>query len=418
MRVAIVTQYFLPQPLANAEVIGALAAELGARGHKVDVITPVGVAREEGNVAVHRAPGYLARDRASIVGRLAEYVSFSVGAAIMGMRVPRPDVMLVPSPPPTLGLVGLLLSRLRTCPLVYNAQDLYPSVAITTGAVRPGLLTRALGSLIRVVYRHSAAVVVIDPLFTDTIRQVEPAARVESIRNGIDLAPFENAAKSAEFLHELGIPPEEQVVMYAGNVGRSQDLAPVVDATAGCGAHLVVHGGGANLDRLQAEVKTAGYRHVHFSSFRPRAELGKVFASADLHVVPLKPGIAAASVPSKLLSILAAGRPAVVAAEPTSPAAHLLQEADAGWVVRPGRPQALSMTIAQALSDREELARKGARGREWGLREAGISRCVSDYESLFSDVASRSRGQRGKAHVEVVAGAVGTTTERAPGGRQ
>ena len=206
------------------------------------------------------------------------------------------------------------------------------------------------------------------------------------MRNGIDLAPFRDARRDAELLAELDVPSDAQVVMYAGNVGRSQDLGAVVRATRDSGAHLVIHGAGARLDELQRAVGHAA--HVHFSGFRPRAELGRVFGSADLHVVPLKPGVAWSSVPSKLLSIFAAGRPAVVSAEKGSPAASLVLEASGGWVVEPGDEDALRTATVDALADPVELTARGASAREWAMADAGTGRAAREWDRLLRDIAA------------------------------
>jgi colanic acid biosynthesis glycosyl transferase WcaI len=238
-------------------------------------------------------------------------------------------------------------------------------------------------------YRRAAAVVMIDPLFVAGLRRACPTARVEAVRNGIDLAPFAQATRSETFLRDLDVPPGSAVVMYAGNVGRSQDLETVIDAVGDAGAHIVIHGGGATLDRLKRCVEVAGHKHVHFSGYRDRNELGAIFASADLHVVPLKADIASASVPSKLLSIFAAGRPAIVTAEPGTAAAVILAEADGGWLVPPGSERALVAIITEALGDPAEIERRGQQARNWAMANAGSDRCAREYEKLLSSVVQQ-----------------------------
>lgn len=382
MRILLVTQYFLPQPLANAEVIGGLADALTARGHVVDVVTPV-AGTSATRLHRHRAFGYFATDRSSIPARVVEYATFTAGALLAGLRTPRPDVILVPSPPPTLGLVGLALGAIRRVPFVYNVQDLYPEVAVATGTVRPGLALRALGRVIALVYRRAAAVVVIDPRFVPAIRQAASGAHVVPIRNGVDQRVLLGADADPRFLDDIGAPRNTPVVMYAGNVGRSQDLEAVARATATTGATFVVHGSGAGLDDLMAAAATNGWNHVRFSPYRDRAELGTVFASADLHVVPLRAGIASASVPSKLLSIFSAGRPAVVMAEADSAVADVLDESGGGWLVRPGDEEALTATIELALADGEELTRRGSAARAWATEGASMERVAREYESAL-----------------------------------
>jgi len=392
VRILVVSQYYLPQPLANAEVVGGLARELVARGHDVEVLTTARVAGRVSGVRVHGRLGSFATDRASMPSRLFEYLSFSLGAALIGLFVCRPDVVVALSPPPTLGLVGLVLATLRRRPFVYVVQDLYPEVAVASGAVQPGLALSALGKLMRFVYARSAAVVVIDEGMVGPIEAAVPHAVVRAIPNGIDQEPFLGARRDDEWLRSIGVDPAKPVVMYAGNVGRSQDLTSVALAALACGAQFVIHGGGANLDSLRADAAERGWDHVRFSGFVERARLGTVFASADLHVVPLKPEIAAASVPSKLLSIFSAGRPALVAAEPGSAAARIVREADAGWVVRSGDTEALTQTMAEAVAAPDELARRGEHGRRWAVEHAGSDRCAADYENLLHTLLSPGAG--------------------------
>lgn len=394
MRILFVSQYYLPQPLANAEVVGGIASGLAARGHEVHVVTPAGTTRMLDGVHVHRTIGTFAEARGSVPRRLVDYASFSIGALAGSLFVPRPDVMVVTSPPPTLGLVGLLAAALRRCPLVYVVQDLYPEVVVSTGAAREGAIVRMLARLMKLVYRRSAAVVVIDASFVDVIAQKVPSADVRAVRNGIDLAPFAGARRDETWLRSLGVDPAKPVVMYAGNVGRSQDLHAVVRCTASCSVQLLVHGGGSAMEPLREEAKRSEWDHVHFSGYVGREQLGTVFASADLHVVPLKPDISASSVPSKLLSIFAAGRPALVAAERSSPASRLVIETGAGWVAPAGDADALCAIMRDALGDRGELERRGALGRSWAKTEGGSERCAREYESILDEVLRNSIGHR------------------------
>ncbi len=386
MRVLIISQYFLPQPLANAEVVGALAFGLAERGHEVDVVAPVGSTRTRQGVHVHRAVGFFARNRTSKLARAAEYGSFSLGALVGGVRGPKPDVIVVPSPPPTLGLVGALVAALRRAPYLYVVQDLYPEVAASTGDVRSDVALRLLKAAMRLVYRRAAAVVVIDPYFVPVIERAESGAYVVAIGNAVDLEPF---AGDDDLRSELAIDSDACVVMYAGNIGRSQDLAHVIDATRDEGATLVLHGGGAAVDQIRERVHNYGDEHVRFSSFRSRDALGAVYRTGDVHVVPLKPSIAAASVPSKLLSIFAARRPAIVVAEAGTPAARIIEESGAGVRVDPDDGDALRDAVRKAIADRSMLHEQGERGRAWLERHATAGAMAAAYESVLEEVARR-----------------------------
>lgn len=386
MRILIVSQYFLPQPLANAEVIGGLAAELQRLGHDVHVVTPATGA--DIPVSLHHAFAYFSPDRASVVKRLAEYVSFSVSSVIAGLRAPRPDVILVPSPPPTLGLVGVALHVLRRRPFVYNVQDLYPEVAAVSGALGRRLPMRVLTALMAFVYRSAAAVVVIDRSFVDVVSAAAGTTPVLAIRNAIDRGPFADASPDPAFLRAIEVPTGRPVIMYAGNIGRSQDLEVVARACAGTDAVFVIHGDGAGRVALESKVREAGWDHVRFSPYRSRDELGRIFASADVHVVPLRGGVAHASVPSKLLSIFSAGRPAIVMAEPDSAASAVVAEAGGGWVVAPGDEVGLRRAIEEALADPESRADRGRSAAAWSEHGASMTRCAEEYAAMLHGVVA------------------------------
>ena len=115
-----------------------------------------------------------------------------------------------------------------------------------------------------------------------------------------------------------------------------------------------------------------------------------MFASADLHMVPLKPDIASSSVPSKLLSIFAAGRPAVVAAEADSATAEVLVASGAGWLVPPGDAEAMTTAIEEAFADDADRGERGRRGRSWVLANGGMDRCAAEYEAVLAEVAGRA----------------------------
>lgn len=390
MKVLLISQYALPQPLANAEVVGGVAAALGARGHQVTFVSPVADATASPGVAPRRALGWFSPDRASRIGRIVEYLSFSVGALVSGLTAKRPDIVVVPSPPPTLGLIGLAVARRHRVPYVYNVQDLYPEIADAVGGV-PAPAVRVLRSLVRFVYRHATAVLVIDQQFVPVIEAAAPGARVRPVRNGIDTGPFEDASRSDAYLAELGVPEGALVVTYAGNIGRSQDLDAAVAATAASGAHLVIHGAGAGRDALAERLRAPGHDHVHLSDFRPRSELGTVFASTDLHVVPLKAGVAGSSVPSKLLSIFSAGRPVVLAAEAGSAAAQVVAEAGGGWVVEPGDPAALQAALAAALADAPGREQRGRSALAWAADHASTDQMAKGWEAVLDEAVAAHR---------------------------
>jgi len=108
----------------------------------------------------------------------------------------------------------------------------------------------------------------------------------------------------------------------------------------------------------------------------------------DLHLVSLNDHpLASMTMPSKLLSTLASGRPVLAVA--TGETARIVREAGAGWTVAPGDCDGLVDALRHAYSvGREGTDRLGAAGRQYYSRELSTERGVDRIESLLTELAS------------------------------
>jgi colanic acid biosynthesis glycosyl transferase WcaI len=179
--------------------------------------------------------------------------------------------------------------------------------------------------------------------------------------------------------------------MYAGNVGLSQSLDLVLDSAAAL-AHerdivFVINGGGAGRAGLQARAK--GMSNVVFIDMQPSERLPEVIAAADLHLVPLKRGLARSSVPSKTYSILAAGRPLIASVDSGSEVARVVERAGAGLAVPPEDAEAFTKAIRTLYERREDLPAMGAQGRAFVEKWASPAAVAKQYADLFTELGTR-----------------------------
>ncbi len=174
MRVAILTQYYPPEPIPKPH---ELARGLAERGHEVVVITafpnyPAGRLYpgtrvrpwkwdSVDGIRVLRLP--LCPDHSrSAVRRVLNYGSFALTAASLGSVLGgRVDAMFAEHPPLTIGLAAWFLGRVRRIPFLYGVNDLWPESIEATGMVRNQGFLRFIGRLERFVYKRAAAIAVI-----------------------------------------------------------------------------------------------------------------------------------------------------------------------------------------------------------------------------------------------------------------
>ena len=207
------------------------------------------------------------------------------------------------------------------------------------------------------------------------------------IPNFVDTTEIQPADRMTRVREELGIG-DEPVVLYAGNIGFSQSFELIVAAARQL-PHVtfLVSGDGSRARDLEASA--TGLANVRFGSFVPADRLGELLATGDLHVVPLRRGLARVSVPSKTYSILAAGRPVLAAIDPGTAIPQLLAESGAGVSVAPDDPERFTAAVAELVTDQQRLTVMGAAGRRWVESAASPSAVAAAYEALIGELAAR-----------------------------
>jgi colanic acid biosynthesis glycosyl transferase WcaI len=404
VKLVVVTPHFAPDTAPTGVVLTRIVEELAERDHRIEVITSLpwyrahsiepgwgGMLRRHEDTPwghITRIHPFPADDKTALVRRALAFGAFSVVAGALGTRGGRVDGVLAVSPPLTLGLSGLVIGRARRAPVVFNVQDVYPDVAIELGALRGPRVIRAARALERYVYRHSDAVTVLsDDLRDNVATKLGSNEKVHVIPNFVDIERIRPSDPENAYRREFGLEGKT-VVMYAGNVGLSQSLDVVLDAAAALSHEpdvvFVINGSGAARPPLEA--KARGMSNVVFVEPQAEARLPEVLAAADIHLVPLKSGLARSSVPSKTYSILAAGKPLVASVDTGSEVARIVESAGAGVAVPPEDAEALTKALRGLLEEPERRSEMGAAARRWVEAWASPAAIAESYETLFSDL--------------------------------
>ena len=410
VRLLVLCPHFEPDTAPTGVVMTAVVDELARLGHRVDVVTSLPWYREHrvepgwggrlvrgdrrGDAAVTRVHPFPTPKR-MIAARAAGFAGFTAlaaAAAVSSRR--RPDAVLAMSPPITLGLAGWAAARRFRVPLVLNLQDIFPDAAVGVGAIRsPGLIAAAK-RLERFLYRRADAVTVLsdDMLANVSAKTAGPdAAVVRVIPNFVDTEAIRPRGRDTAYRaeHRLGA---RTVVMYAGNVGLSQPLELLVSAARSYRDRpdvvFVVNGGGSARPSLEASASDLS--NLVFVDFQPPDRLEEVLASADVHVIVLREGLARSSVPSKLYSILAAARPVVASVDPDTEVARVIEDAGCGAAVAPGDSDAFIAAVGSLIDDPAERSAAGERGRSFVEGWMSPAGAAAAYQDLFEELGAAS----------------------------
>lgn len=391
MRILLINQYFPPDASNSAYILGELAEDL-ARHHEVQVLAgrpsysagSTTFRPERVEVVRVRSTTF---DRASIVGRLVNYATFTAASALRSCRLQRPDLVVAMTDPPVVGLVGLLAARRYGCPLVQISHDVYPDIAIALGRLHSTVLVRGWRGLNAVVRSGAASIIVVGRDMSERLvaEGVDPM-KIEVVPTWASAQPVDAGVRT-EARRAMGWN-DVFVVMHAGNAGLAQNLGVVLDAANALRDEkailLVVLGDGAAKAGLEARAARERLQNVIFLAHRPKDEAQLLMHAADLHVVSLVPGLWGCAAPSKTYGIMAAARPFVAAVDDGSEPARIVSDFDCGEHVPAGDGPALAAAILRMRAS--ELDEAGQRAlhafREHYTRERATEATRAHLEAV------------------------------------
>jgi colanic acid biosynthesis glycosyl transferase WcaI len=411
-----------PDSLGNAPLTTALSRGLAALGHRVEVFTawphhdtgrvPRGAwrslgAHTEAGVRVVRVP--VPGPQSTPLGRAATHGCFVAWAAFAAAlrRLPEavagsgPEVQIVPLPP----LSAAWIARPRGVPLVLDVQDVFPLnlAAARARETAPSVGTRPAALALSAarafaVHSHRRA---------DHLRTCGPAADAALGRLGVPahrLTAIPNPARldgldptGPRSLRAHLSPDGGPVVLLSGRLGAALDLEGLAAAwpqvlaawpgAAGPAPWLALVGAGRAA--AEAERRAQVGPRTRFLPLQPVESLGDLLRSCEVGLVPLRPGAALASLPSRTLSLWGCARPVVLCAEAHTDAAAQVRAAGGGVAVPPGDAQALAHALLHRLLHPGIAAAEGRSGHTWVQAHATPERVAAQWSAMLTQVAAR-----------------------------
>jgi len=358
-RVLVVGVNYWPEPTGIAPYTTAMAEHLAGEGANVHALTGLPCypgwqiqagyrrlrTRELRNGVDVLRLAHLVPHRQDAARRAAYEVSFFAHAAAAGPRVV-PDLVIGITPALAGAAAAARLARRFGIPLVVIVQDLVGAAAAQSGMPGGRLAADGARRLEAWVLRQADRVAIISDGFLPPLLDYGVSStRVHTVPNWHRLAPTQ--ADRTVTRSQLGWRDGETVALHSGNMGFKQGLSNVVRA-----ARLTRHrrdlrwvlmGDGSQRDCLRQEA--AGLPNLDFLPLATEQSYPDVLAASDVLLLNERAGVTEMSLPSKLTSYFASGRPVAAAVTPTGFTARELARAGAADPVLPDDPAALVQLV-------------------------------------------------------------------------
>jgi glycosyltransferase involved in cell wall biosynthesis len=319
--------------------------------------------------------------------RMRNYASFCVSAALRGLTLPRPDVIIATSPQLLVALAGWWLALTRKIPFVFEVRDLWPESLAAVGiGNEDSLLHRALGALAGFLYQRADCIVVVSPAFREHLinRWRVPAEKIAVVENGVEtdlFAPLPQTAND-QLRAELGAQGKF-LVCYAGTMGMAHGLETLLDAASQLQHEnpdvlFLLVGEGAEKERIKTLAQARDLGNIRFLDQQPRERIPAFISASDACLVLLKKTeVFKTVIPTKMLEFISCARPVIVAVE--GQARQIVEEAGAGIAIEPENPAALATAINQLAANRELASELGQKGRRYIQRSLSRGQTAEKY---------------------------------------
>jgi glycosyltransferase involved in cell wall biosynthesis len=267
---------------------------------------------------------------------------------------------------PSLGLIATLLLRASGAVLVYTAHNTFERHARSLDSAR------ILPALSRQTIVHTEA---------DRDRVSRPPT-VIPLGNYVGVAAAAAPVEFDEARAGLGVPADRLVVLLFGVLRPDKGLNDLLEAAAEVPAwHVLIagedHGGLAPAADRLSSAPLAGRVTVR-EGFQPIAQVGRLFAAADLVAIPYRRASQSA------VLHLAYGFERAVVAYPVGGLAEAVIPGHTGWVCDQATPGALADVLREAAeAGRPELHRLGSEGRRWAEQAFGWDGIAEQTEAVY-----------------------------------
>lgn len=299
------------------------------------------------------------------------------------------DKIFIFAPSPiTVAIPGILASKIYNAKSILWVHDLWPESIKIAGGVNNKLVIKVIDIMTRWIYKKVDKILVQSEAFKIYInKQV-------SDKKKISYYPY-----YAETFYRVEMPnpkyskalPEGFKILFAGNIGEAQSFPTLLSAAKilkdmNIPITWIIFGEGRMKETLVKEIENNGLQyHFILKGTRPAVEMPKYFCCVDALIVSLKKSsIFSLTIPSKLQSYLACGRPIIGSLDGIG--ADIINDAKCGFTAKAESINDLVIAILKLYNlTPDEKIKMGLNARNYFEKEFEREILLQKLEQILHD---------------------------------
>ena len=409
MKIVFFNAYYEPEVFASLYQCKSLCEDLVDNGFEVDLYTPVptrGISnkvrkeykkkyrheiKKDGNFNIYRI--YIPGEGKSTIFRAIRYIWMDIVFLYFGIKL-ESDVIFLYSTPPTQGVLGAIIKKIKKVPIIYNLHDVFPDSLVSSGLTHKDSVIFRLGKLIeKVTYKNADKIIVIsEDLKRNILAKGVPEGKIEVVYNWVDENNIVSIDRHKNILIErFNLSEDKFYVVYAGNLGYAQNIEIILEAAKILAENkdiqFIIFGNGVQEKVFKNMVKELKLNNTKIFPLQPYSDVSYVYNLGDVSLVSCKPGYGNSAMPSKTWSIMSAGRPVIASFDTNTDLQYLIEDNKVGIFTKAGDAEELSFAISYLFENRNECILMGQNAKKFILnnltRQIGTGRIFSIIISVL-----------------------------------
>ncbi len=348
-KITIITANYYPEDTAIGLYTAQFSEYLASKGFAVTVITGFPYYPQWKIAADYQSkPTYFSEiingieviryrqfvpEKVSFIGRIKMMLSFLHGTIRNIKKINDTDLVLCIVPFTISVFPAYLLSKKAKAKLWIHIQDFEFDLAFQSGILKKGnALVAACKKL--VLFVETKLLKKADVISSISYSMLKKVGEKSQITHPYFFPNWVSADKINPDLtkpHRY-IDKNKFTLLYSGNIGEKQDwktFENLCHLITDNSIEILIVGDGGYLNTLKE--KTAHFKFVKFLPPVPYDELPDLLCSADLHFLFQKQDVVDSIMPSKLLGMMASGKPSIITGNPISEVAEIIRQSKGGF---------------------------------------------------------------------------------------
>jgi glycosyltransferase involved in cell wall biosynthesis len=357
MKILFVSQYFYPETFKGNDIV----FDFVKRGHDVTVLTgkpnyPEGKfykgygflnkSTEIINGAkIIRTPIYPRRNGKGLhlVLNYMSFVFFSYFACLFRLKGKYDLIFVQQLSPVTMAFPGIWLKKKFNIPLYLWVLDLWPESVLAASNFKNPIIIRFIENIVKKIYNQSDVILISSKYFEKSIKEklINKNKEIVYLPNWAEDVFINKTSKSILSKPDL---PLGFNIMFAGNVGESQDFETIIKAaelTLSEDINWIIVGEGRKLGWIKEQIQLRQLNNVFLLGRHAIETMPGFFNKADVMLVSLKDEpVFSLTVPAKIQAYMASSK--IILGSLNGEGNVIINESGCGYAVNAGNPELLS----------------------------------------------------------------------------